>query len=69
MFCDECDRGYHTFCVGLTELPTGESRTKHPTLMTDQRVLACILVSEPSWPVVKAVLMLAFLMWLLEHGL
>ncbi|KAJ8045971.1 PHD finger protein 10 [Holothuria leucospilota] len=23
MFCDECDRGYHTFCVGLTELPTG----------------------------------------------
>ncbi|XP_062507602.1 PHD finger protein 10-like [Corticium candelabrum] len=24
LFCDECDRGYHTFCVGLTRLPTGQ---------------------------------------------
>ncbi|KAK7490212.1 hypothetical protein BaRGS_00018557 [Batillaria attramentaria] len=23
MFCDRCDRGYHTFCVGLRSLPTG----------------------------------------------
>lgn len=23
MFCDKCDRGYHTFCVGLTDIPTG----------------------------------------------
>ncbi|GMR59292.1 hypothetical protein PMAYCL1PPCAC_29487 [Pristionchus mayeri] len=23
MFCDRCDRGYHTFCVGLDEPPTG----------------------------------------------
>ncbi|GMS80228.1 hypothetical protein PENTCL1PPCAC_2403 [Pristionchus entomophagus] len=23
MFCDRCDRGYHTFCVGLQEPPTG----------------------------------------------
>ncbi|KAM5163174.1 PHD finger protein 10 isoform 2-T2 [Mantella aurantiaca] len=23
MFCDHCDRGYHTFCVGLGVLPTG----------------------------------------------
>ncbi|KAM4770658.1 PHD finger protein 10 isoform 2-T2 [Rhinophrynus dorsalis] len=23
MFCDNCDRGYHTFCVGLGDLPTG----------------------------------------------
>ncbi|XP_068089502.1 PHD finger protein 10 [Hyperolius riggenbachi] len=23
MFCDHCDRGYHTFCVGLGDLPTG----------------------------------------------
>ncbi|XP_063934025.1 uncharacterized protein LOC135145818 [Zophobas morio] len=23
MFCDECDRGYHTFCVGLKRLPIG----------------------------------------------
>ncbi|XP_070578006.1 PHD finger protein 10-like isoform X2 [Ptychodera flava] len=24
MFCDECDRGYHTFCVGLKSIPTGK---------------------------------------------
>lgn len=23
LFCDRCDRGYHTFCVGLSELPSG----------------------------------------------
>ncbi|XP_073407955.1 PHD finger protein 10 isoform X6 [Dendrobates tinctorius] len=23
MFCDRCDRGYHTFCVGLGALPSG----------------------------------------------
>nr|XP_051695247.1 PHD finger protein 10 isoform X2 [Oryctolagus cuniculus] len=23
MFCDVCDRGYHTFCVGLGAIPTG----------------------------------------------
>uniref|UniRef100_H3AIB3 PHD finger protein 10 n=1 Tax=Latimeria chalumnae TaxID=7897 RepID=H3AIB3_LATCH len=23
MFCDECDRGYHTFCVGLKVIPSG----------------------------------------------
>ncbi|XP_076336666.1 PHD finger protein 10-like [Tachypleus tridentatus] len=23
MFCDKCDRGYHTFCVGLKSLPSG----------------------------------------------
>lgn len=23
MFCDRCDRGYHTFCVGLSAPPTG----------------------------------------------
>lgn len=23
MFCDKCDRGYHTFCIGLKNLPTG----------------------------------------------
>ena len=21
MFCDQCDRGYHTFCVGLKVIP------------------------------------------------
>lgn len=24
MFCDRCDRGYHTFCVGLKEPPIGK---------------------------------------------
>lgn len=23
MFCDKCDRGYHTFCVGLKSIPNG----------------------------------------------
>ncbi|CAH1792046.1 unnamed protein product [Owenia fusiformis] len=23
MFCDHCDRGYHTFCVGLRNIPSG----------------------------------------------
>ncbi|XP_023211120.1 PHD finger protein 10-like [Centruroides sculpturatus] len=23
MFCDNCDRGYHTFCVGLKSIPSG----------------------------------------------
>eukprot|EP00039_Didymoeca_costata_P005989 m.86500 g.86500 ORF g.86500 m.86500 type:complete len:815 (-) comp13059_c0_seq2:62-2506(-) len=23
LFCDSCDRGYHTYCVGLAELPKG----------------------------------------------
>ena len=24
LFCDECDRGYHSFCVGLKQIPVGE---------------------------------------------
>jgi len=23
MFCDRCDRGYHTYCIGLKEVPNG----------------------------------------------
>ena len=23
MFCDHCDRGYHTYCVGVSRIPTG----------------------------------------------
>ncbi|MED6251787.1 PHD finger protein 10 [Ataeniobius toweri] len=23
MFCDKCDRGFHTFCVGMDQIPTG----------------------------------------------
>ena len=22
--CDECDKGYHSFCVGLSDIPDGE---------------------------------------------
>lgn len=23
MFCDRCDRGFHTYCVGMSQVPTG----------------------------------------------
>jgi hypothetical protein len=23
MFCDRCDRGYHTYCVGVETIPDG----------------------------------------------
>lgn len=23
MFCDRCDRGFHTYCVGLEDVPSG----------------------------------------------
>ncbi len=23
MFCDNCDRGYHSYCVGLSGIPDG----------------------------------------------
>ena len=23
MFCDRCDRGFHTYCAGLSEVPSG----------------------------------------------
>lgn len=32
MFCDVCDRGYHTFCVGLSALPSGKLRRGGPPL-------------------------------------
>lgn len=24
MFCDKCDRGFHTFCVGMDSIPLGK---------------------------------------------
>lgn len=27
MFCDKCDRGFHTFCVGMDAIPLGEPPT------------------------------------------
>lgn len=29
MFCDKCDRGFHTFCVGMESIPLGESLSDH----------------------------------------
>ena len=31
MFCDACDRGYHTFCIGLTRIPSGRWECKKCT--------------------------------------
>ena len=28
LFCDECDRGYHSFCVGLKQIPVGKDCIK-----------------------------------------
>lgn len=28
MFCDVCDRGYHTFCVGLRAIPSGKDHER-----------------------------------------
>ena len=30
LFCDSCDRGYHTFCVGLAALPKGDTTFYDP---------------------------------------
>ena len=32
MFCDHCDRGYHSYCVGLKEIPKGENTFQHLSL-------------------------------------
>lgn len=24
LFCDQCDRGYHIYCIGLSDVPSGE---------------------------------------------
>lgn len=26
LFCDQCDRGYHIYCIGLRGVPEGESK-------------------------------------------
>ncbi|KAK2159355.1 hypothetical protein LSH36_154g04002 [Paralvinella palmiformis] len=37
MFCDHCDRGYHTFCVGLKAIPPG--RWECPSCVPNTEVL------------------------------
>ena len=35
MFCDHCDRGYHSYCVGVTRIPTG--RWECPSCTKDEK--------------------------------
>lgn len=37
MFCDKCDRGYHTFCVGMDSIPTGTWRYAWLMMVIDIR--------------------------------
>lgn len=48
MFCDKCDRGYHTHCVGLQSIPTGKWVCK---LCAQCAVCGS---TRPSGPVVEA---------------
>lgn len=50
MFCDRCDRGYHTYCVGLKEVPTGTwlCKTCDGPLTTNENENLMSLVNSPS---------------------
>ena len=37
MFCDRCDRGYHTFCIGLKKIPNGRWECKTCTSQGDSK--------------------------------
>lgn len=41
MFCDVCDRGYHTFCVGLGAIPSGKD-WKEGTLSLSEGALPAL---------------------------
>lgn len=41
MFCDMCDRGYHTFCVGMDSIPTGEQMDIQRRFLDQQIPEAC----------------------------
>jgi hypothetical protein len=44
MFCDVCDRGYHTFCVGLGAIPSGkDEKNKTHIILCDEDLLAVFL--------------------------
>jgi hypothetical protein len=36
MFCDRCDRGFHTYCVGLGQVPSGSWLCKKCTLHNEK---------------------------------
>lgn len=36
MFCDRCDRGFHTYCVGLAQVPTGSWLCKTCNIYNDR---------------------------------
>lgn len=53
MFCDVCDRGYHTFCVGLDAIPSGNKVRVNFSLPTSSeswpfsiRINICMLLQE-----------------------
>lgn len=43
MFCDKCDRGYHTFCVGMDSIPTGEWSIYNIASTVIQLVYLCFI--------------------------
>lgn len=50
MFCDRCDRGYHTFCVGLKAIPTGRwkcTSCKGIKAVLQSSVPAALLIATP----------------------
>ena len=50
LFCDECDRGYHSFCVGLKQIPVGEYIT-----------IVITLESHWIWSLVRVIISYIFL--------
>ena len=44
--CDECDKGYHSFCVGLADIPDGEGERviTHTHTHTHTHSVATIVV-------------------------
>ena len=59
MFCDQCDRGYHTFCVGMNAIPLGtctssrDCHTRRPSLYGSYRFIYCWSTknafADPAW--------------------
>ena len=43
LFCDSCDRGYHTFCVDLAALPKGESSLSYFCNMPQMHLCSCLV--------------------------
>lgn len=48
MFCDVCDRGYHTFCVGLGAIPSGKGEKR--TIIFEWMDSLSIVIQAASTP-------------------